>query len=151
LQKEKYLPILQLKCENCGEVTKKETCVILSETVPLSTGRESAHLIQKCKFCGREGNIKMIPGYGHPLTLEMSDAVEAAKLMLFECRGFEPVDFLFGDNWKAESIWGTKFDIDLSDSDFVEYDEKGESPVGISNTKAYFQVAQKSRGHVKYI
>ncbi|KMZ72376.1 hypothetical protein ZOSMA_166G00770 [Zostera marina] len=37
----------KLKCENCGEVTKKETCVILSETVPLSTGRESAHLIQK--------------------------------------------------------------------------------------------------------
>ncbi|CAA2959061.1 UPF0587 protein C1orf123 homolog [Olea europaea var. sylvestris] len=133
----------KLKCGNCGEVTQKETCVSLNETVPSAKGKSDVHLAQKCKFCSREGTVTMITGRGSPLTQDHAEAGKHAPLMLFDFRGFEPVDFVFGSGWKAESIRGTKFhDIDLSGGEFAEYDEKGECPVMISNLRATFNVAK---------
>ncbi|PSR91759.1 UPF0587 protein like [Actinidia chinensis var. chinensis] len=135
---------IKLKCGCCGEVTKKETCLSLNETVPLPASRGTANLVQKCKFCGRDGNITMITGRGRPLTQEISQAGKYAPLMVFDCRGFEPVEFSFGSGWKVESIEGTKFDgVDLSEGEFAEYDENGECPVMISNLRAVFKVAGK--------
>ncbi|KAF7817404.1 UPF0587 protein [Senna tora] len=99
----------------------------------------------KCKFCGREGTVTMIPGRGKPLTQESSQSGKYAPLMLFDCRGYEPVDFVFGGGWKVESLEGTKFEnVDLSSSEFAEYDEKGECPVMISNVRANFDVDSSS-------
>jgi hypothetical protein len=136
--------LFKLKCERCGEVTPKETCVTLNETFTPPGGRGTCHLVQKCKFCGREGNVTMIPGKGRPLTLEDSEAGEHAPLMVFDCRGYEPIDFGFGGYWKAQAESGTKFDeIDLSSGEeFTEYDEKGECPVMISNFRASFSVTK---------
>ncbi|VVB10606.1 unnamed protein product [Arabis nemorensis] len=137
--------LFKLKCERCGEVTQKETCVTLNETFTPPGGRGTCHLVQKCKFCGREGNVTMIPGKGRPLTLEDSEAGEHAPLMVFDCRGYEPIDFGFGGYWKAEAAEsGTKFDeIDLSSGEeFTEYDEKGECGVMISNFRASFSVTK---------
>ncbi|KAL8063238.1 hypothetical protein ABFS82_01G015800 [Erythranthe guttata] len=133
----------KLKCGNCGEVTQKETCVTLNETVPSTKGKSDTHLAQKCKFCSREGNVSMIAGRGHPLTQEHAETGEFAPLMMFDCRGYEPVDFAFGSGWKVKSIEGTAFnDIDLSVGEFAEYDEKGECPVMISNLRAKFDVVK---------
>ncbi|KAF5183316.1 Cxxc motif-containing zinc binding protein [Thalictrum thalictroides] len=129
----------KMKCSNCGEVSQKNTCVMLSETVPLPNGRGHTNLIQRCKFCSREGTVTMVQGRGRPLMLEVSQAGIYAPLMMFDCRGLEPVDFSFGHGWKAESTSGTKFgDIDLSGGDYSEYCEKGEVPVMVSNLKAKF-------------
>lgn len=38
---------LQLKCGTCGEVSQKETCVTLGETVALPVGKGTTNLIQK--------------------------------------------------------------------------------------------------------
>ncbi|KAG1367650.1 putative CXXC motif containing zinc binding protein [Cocos nucifera] len=99
-----YPYYFKVKCENCGEISQKETCVTMSESVPLPNGRGTANLVQKCKLCGREGSIQMIPGHGQPLTLELSQRELITGLMVFDCRGFEPVDFSFSDGWKAESV-----------------------------------------------
>ncbi|KAL6980071.1 hypothetical protein U1Q18_021721 [Sarracenia purpurea var. burkii] len=133
----------KLKCGNCGEVTQKETCVSLNETVPLLQGKGTTNLVQKCKFCKRDGTVTMITGRGSPLTEEISQSGNYVPLMLFDCRGYEPVDFSFGSGWKVESIEGTKFDgVDLSGGEFAEYDEKGECPVMISNLRAVFKVVK---------
>ncbi|XP_016468261.1 uncharacterized protein LOC107790807 [Nicotiana tabacum] len=133
----------KLKCGNCGEITQKETCVILGGTVPLPIGKGTTHLIQKCKFCSRDGTVTMITGRGRPLTHGDSQAGKYAPLMLFECRGFEPLDFAFLGEWQAESLEGTKFEgIDLSGDEFADYDEKGEYPVMISNPRATFNVVK---------
>ncbi|XP_059314580.1 uncharacterized protein LOC132065282 [Lycium ferocissimum] len=133
----------KLKCGNCGEITQKETYVSLGETVPLPIGKGRTHLIQKCKFCSRDGTVTMITGRGRPLTHADSQAGKYAPLMVFECRGFEPLDFVFRGEWKAESLEGTKFEgIDLSGDEFAEYDEKGECPVMISNPQAKFDVVK---------
>ncbi|GAB4854358.1 hypothetical protein Ancab_022944 [Ancistrocladus abbreviatus] len=94
----------KVKCGNCGELSAKETCVSLNETVSVPKSRGTAHLLQKCKFCDREGTITMIPGRGQPLTQEASEAGKPAPLMVFDCRGFEPVGFAFGGGWKVESV-----------------------------------------------
>ncbi|XP_058073996.1 uncharacterized protein LOC131222810 [Magnolia sinica] len=133
----------KLKCGNCGELTQKETCVTLSKTVPLPNGRGTTHLVQKCKFCGREATVLMIPGRGRPLTGELAECEKLVPLMQFDCRGMEPVEFRFGKGWEAQSELQTKFtEIDLSDGDFVEYDEKGKCAVSISNLKSCFDVVK---------
>ncbi|KAJ4953632.1 hypothetical protein NE237_030464 [Protea cynaroides] len=131
----------KLKCNNCGELSQKETCVSLGETVPMPNGRSTTNLVQKCKLCGREGTVLLIPGRGRALTLEASESGEYTPLMLFDCRGLEPVGFVFGDGWKAESTSGTKFDgIDLSQGEYADYDENGQFPVMVSNLRAIFVV-----------
>ncbi|EOY29848.1 Uncharacterized protein TCM_037251 isoform 1 [Theobroma cacao] len=133
--------LFKLKCGRCGELSQRETCVSLGESIPLPVGKGTTNLIQKCKFCLREGTITMIPGQGRPLTHKDSEAGSYAPLMLLDCRGHEPVGFIFGGGWKVESLEGTKFeDVDLSGDDFAEYDEKGECPVMISNLRATFDV-----------
>lgn len=139
----------KLRCENCGETSIKTTCVSLDEVVDLSSGKGTANLVQKCKFCAREGSIVMIPGQGTPLTSELSQKGEKACLMVFECRGCEPIEFAFGNGWKAESVHGTPFDIDLSEGEFDEYDEKGECPIALSKLQSTFKVVKKQGFHGK--
>ncbi|KAM0912383.1 hypothetical protein ACQ4PT_012833 [Festuca glaucescens] len=59
-----YPYYFKLRCESCGETSAKTTCVSLDEVVDLSNGKGTANLVQKCKFCTREGSIVMIPGQG---------------------------------------------------------------------------------------
>ncbi|PNX79542.1 hypothetical protein L195_g035528 [Trifolium pratense] len=46
----------------------------------------------------------MIPGRGKPLTNETSESGKFSPLMLFDCRGYEPIDFIFSTGWKVESL-----------------------------------------------
>lgn len=46
----------------------------------------------------------MITGKGRPLTQADSESERYAPVMQFDCRGFEPTDFVFGSNWQAESV-----------------------------------------------
>ncbi|BAD45177.1 unknown protein [Oryza sativa Japonica Group] len=95
----------------------------------------------------------MIPGQGTPLTMEQSQKGDRTCLMVFDCRGCEPIDFAFGNGWKAESLEGTSFDIDCSEGEFADYDEKGECPVGVGKLRSEFRVVKKqeSRGKTKYV
>lgn len=134
----------KLKCGNCGEVTEKETYVVLGDVVPIPKSRGQANLVQKCKFCGRDGTITMIQGSGRPLTGDDCEAGKYAPLMSFDCRGLEPVEYSFGgDQWKVETTAGTVFEnVDLSVGDWAEYDEKGNMPVSVSNLKSRFDVVK---------
>ncbi|KAK9699782.1 hypothetical protein RND81_08G196100 [Saponaria officinalis] len=137
----------KLRCENCGEVTEKETCVSLDEQVAIPKSRGVANLVQKCKFCGRESNITMIPipeRSAKPLSNRHCETGKYAALMGFECRGLEPFDFSFmGPQWKVQATSGAVFeDVDLSSGDWAEYDEKGKVPVSISNLQSKFEVVK---------
>ncbi|XP_021687671.2 uncharacterized protein LOC110670047 isoform X2 [Hevea brasiliensis] len=99
----------KVKCGRCGELSQKETCVTLNETVPVPASKGTANLVQKCKFCGREGTVLMVPGKGKLLTQEISDIGKYAPLMMFDCRGYEPEGFVFGSGWKAESVVNCRF------------------------------------------
>lgn len=113
----------------------------------------------------------MIPERGKPLTDSQGQSGLCTRLMIFDCRGFEPVDFSFGDGWMAESVYipnlsfqiclilllvcdcnylvlfsqksgEATFEVDLSEGEFADYDEKSECPVGVSNLKSVFKVVR---------
>ncbi|KAK1367848.1 UPF0587 protein like [Heracleum sosnowskyi] len=131
---------IKMKCGSCGELTKKDISVNSKKKV--SASWNSPNLVMKCKYCEKVGTVTVISGTGKPLTQELSERGKSAPLMELDCKGYEPVEFMFGSGWKAESIAGTKFeDIDLSDDgEFAEYDEKGGCPVTIYNLHATFDV-----------
>ncbi|KAL6215345.1 hypothetical protein ACLB2K_014776 [Fragaria x ananassa] len=79
----------------------------------------------------------MMPEFCKPLTKEGV----FHPLMMFDCKGYEPVDFVFGGGWKVESVAGKTYDnVDLSKGEFAEYDESGELLVRISSLHASFNV-----------
>lgn len=46
----------------------------------------------------------MVPGRGRPLTQDDSQSGKFSPLMLFDCRGYEPVNYVFAGGWKAVSV-----------------------------------------------
>ncbi|KAK8547382.1 hypothetical protein V6N13_098092 [Hibiscus sabdariffa] len=128
--------LFKLKCGNCGEMSRKEICVSLDYAVRHPWAKGTTNLIRKCKLCERYGTVTMISGQGKPLTLEESEAWKYAPLMLFECSGYEPVDYVFGNGWKD----GTEFEgVDLSRGNLAKYGEEGECPM-IYNLRSTFDV-----------
>lgn len=54
------------------------------------------------------------------------------SIVKFDCRGIEPVDFLPGEGWIAVIEKSRKkFDVDLSEKEWVDYDDKIKESVGV--------------------
>lgn len=60
--------------------------------------------------------------------------------MTFDCRGIEPVEFAPGEGWIAQaSDSGKVFDeVDLSEREWVEYDDKSKRSVGVYDFESQF-------------
>ncbi|KAF9898501.1 hypothetical protein BX616_003944 [Lobosporangium transversale] len=73
-----------------------------------------------------------------PYLIENND--KFATIATIECRGLELVGFEPRSGWTAKGAEsGTVFeDIDLTDGDWADYDEKSQMPVGISNIESKF-------------
>lgn len=99
---------------------------------------------EQCSFCARVGTITIVDGHGKPYTAEDSESRAFVPLVCFDCRGIEVVEFLPKDGWSAEGAEsGTPFtDIDLSDGDYSEYDEKATASVGIFNFESEITVTR---------
>ena len=54
-------------------------------------------------------------------------------MVIFDCRGLEPFDFSPRTGFTCKGVEsGTEFkDVNLSDKEWTEYDEKAQKPVGI--------------------
>ncbi|XP_078168019.1 uncharacterized protein LOC144562670 [Carex rostrata] len=128
---------IKLQCENCGEIGPRFSCVMLSREIPPPNRKGKVNMIQKCQLCDRVGTVKMISGHGKPLTRALGESSRYAQIMVFECHGLAPVEFSFGDRWKAQSskaLW----EIDLSEGEFHSDDER----VHLTGLKAKFEVVK---------
>ncbi|XP_068144899.1 UPF0587 protein CG4646 [Drosophila tropicalis] len=127
-----YAFFLKLTCSNCGEQTNKWHDVTESERVQQDTrNSEGFNFFIKCKMCGRENSIDIVEKSNAPYTAD--DAGSFKTIVIFDCRGVEPVEFSPRAGWKVESSEnGQKFeDVDLSEDDWVEYDQKNNNSIGI--------------------
>ena len=72
-----------------------------------------------------------------PKAYTHSDTPKAQKIIEFDCRGLEFVEFKPDGEWKATGIESnTKFDaIDLTEGDWYDYDEKASEEVSIQGQK----------------
>ncbi|CAG9767253.1 unnamed protein product [Ceutorhynchus assimilis] len=122
---------LKLKCTGCGEVSDKWHDIIESEKFPGKTGRSENNYIAKCKMCGRENSLDIVPGSNASYTNEDSEKLKS--IVAFECRGIEPVEFRPLEGWIVKVDGSSKIynEVDLSEKEWVEYDENIQESVGV--------------------
>lgn len=62
------------------------------------------------------------------------------SIVSFDCRGIEPIEFSPRSGWIAKAINNGQIfeDIDLSEDDWADYDEKNNQSIGISEFKSQF-------------
>ncbi|EFJ29662.1 hypothetical protein SELMODRAFT_146445 [Selaginella moellendorffii] len=133
----------KVQCGSCGTMSEKHSGVSAADVVEIPNSRGTANLVQKCKLCKKTGTISLVDGKNKPYTLEDSESGKFVPVMCFDCRGMEPVEFSCNSSslWEAEGLnSGTRFsNIDLSDGEFVEYDEKAAESVGIYKLEHRFE------------
>nr|CAG4651458.1 EOG090X0HQJ [Simocephalus serrulatus] len=129
---------LKVKCGSCNEVSDKWIYITQSESNDVKGGRGTANLVVKCKLCSRENNMDIIPE--SLKTYNDEDQNKFKTIVQFDCRGMEPSDFSPRNGWLVDGLEsGTKFnDVDLSDKEWVEYDEKAKNTVGIYEVEHQF-------------
>jgi len=122
---------LKLKCTHCNEETSDFVYLSLLESQPLKGGRGSASLVLKCKLCARDHSIDIISDSLQPYTAD--DVPQHKTIIIFDCRGVEPVAFEPRMGWQAKGTdSNTDFsNIDLTSLEWADYDEKSQQSVGI--------------------
>ncbi|KAI9582918.1 UPF0587 protein CG4646 [Glossina fuscipes] len=136
-----YAFFLKLTCTNCGETTDKWHDITESEKTQQqdsSRNPEGFNFCMKCKMCGRENTIDVVEKSNDVYTEK--DAGKFKTIVVFDCRGAEPIEFSPRTGWIVQSADnGQAFeDVDLSEDDWVEYDQKNQTPVGIYEFGAKF-------------
>lgn len=131
---------LKLKCLNCGEESKPFIYVTLLESVPLKGGRGHASVVSKCKLCSRENSIDILKNSINSYNIEDSGNFRA--VVKFECRGMEPTDFSPRTGWVAKGAETTsQFEVDLTEKEWYDFDEKASNPVSIVDLEYRFSKA----------
>lgn len=157
-----YTFFLKVKCTNCGEQSEKWHDLCEADTVNEdSRNPKGFNFYMKCKLCSRENSIDILPGtngmyiifirlcwrlamrvYICRFTVSyLADDNEKLKtIVCFDCRGVEPVDFSPRIGWLIKaSDGGQSFEeVDLSDDDWTEYDQKNKVSVGVYSFESQF-------------
>lgn len=161
-----YSFFVKIKCSNCGEVDEKWHAITESDRVSegeSSRNTKGVNFYIKCKLCMRESSIEIVEGsngmnrahffeenssftsicFAAPYT--EADVGKFKSIVNFDCRGIEPIEFTPRAGWIAKGVEnGQTFeDIDLSEDDWAEYDEKNKQSVGITEFKSQFMKLKK--------
>ncbi|KAH9491616.1 hypothetical protein Btru_031046 [Bulinus truncatus] len=129
---------IKLQCSSCGEETPDFVYCSVSEKYPSPHGKSTCSLVIKCKLCKRENYIDIIEDSVSSYTKD--DAGTFKTVVVFDCRGATPVDFSPRVGWEAVGVESeTNFpDVDMSNCEWFDYDEKAGQPVCITELKYQF-------------
>ncbi|XP_067626428.1 UPF0587 protein CG4646 [Eurosta solidaginis] len=141
-----YSFFVKVKCTNCGETSEKWHDITESERLQGasdSRNPDGFNFYMKCKMCSRENSIDIVEKTNEPYTQD--DAGKFKAIVVFDCRGVEPVEFSPRAGWIVHSAEnGQKFeDVDLSEDDWVEYDQKNKNSVGVYEFASQFVKLKK--------
>lgn len=122
---------VKVKCANCGEVTNRFVYLCLEETTPMKGSRGSANLVIKCHLCGRDNSMDILPDSIGSYNIENDG--KFVTMVVFDCRGVEPVDFQPTVGFIAESSEsGMEFrEVSFAEGDWTDYDENASVSVGV--------------------
>ncbi|KAJ7630850.1 hypothetical protein FB45DRAFT_916719 [Roridomyces roridus] len=126
----------QVQCTSCREVHPGWVTVNRHEQVELSGSKgATAHFVWRCKFCKRESSAKFVEAY--PFRSYESENAQFEPLLQIECRGLEFVGFDPRGIWKCKGTTGTVFpEVDLTEGEWNDYDEKAALPVSVSDIES---------------
>lgn len=134
----------QVKCNSCHEVHPKFIGVNRQDEREVSGGKNAtANFVWRCGSCKRESSAKF--DEKSPTIPYSADANgQFAPILTIECRGLEFVGFDPRGIWKCAGLEsGTVFpEVDLSEGEWVDYDEKAELPVGVSAIESRWRRAK---------
>lgn len=155
-----YTFFLKVKCTNCGEASEKWHDLTEADTVNEdSRNPKGFNFYMKCKLCSRENSIDILPGtngtYHILIAVMLNTACECClfavsyvaddneklkTIVCFDCRGVEPVDFSPRIGWCVKAADGGQSfdDVDLSDDDWTEFDQKNNVSVGVYSFESHF-------------
>ncbi|KAK1069098.1 hypothetical protein LTR12_012713 [Friedmanniomyces endolithicus] len=104
------------------------------ETNEQSGSRGDANFVWRCKNCKREHSANITDT---PKAYPQQSPAKAKNILTLDCRGLEFVEFKADGAWKATGVGsGTKFaDIDLTEGEWFDYDEKAGEEVSIKDVK----------------
>eukprot|EP00080_Pristionchus_pacificus_P010188 PDM70208.1 50S ribosome-binding GTPase [Pristionchus pacificus] len=128
----------KVKCTNCGEAKENWHYIIINEEMEVPGSRGNAHLVEKCKLCQRVNTLTIIEDSMKSYSIEKNE--EFQSILQMDCRGIEPYEFDPRNDWKGigpES--NSPFDeIDLTEKEWSEYDEKIQEAVEINSFEFRF-------------
>ncbi|XP_037825664.1 UPF0587 protein CG4646 [Lucilia sericata] len=127
-----YAFFIKITCTNCGETSDKWHDITESErTQQDSRNPNGFNFYMKCKMCSRENSIDVVEKSNAVYTQE--DSGKFKTIVVFDCRGAEPVEFSPRVGWIVRAVDnGQTFEeVDLSEDDWVDFDEKNNNSVGV--------------------
>ncbi|KAI8325123.1 DUF866-domain-containing protein [Martensiomyces pterosporus] len=128
---EDYSWNFKVRCNSCNEVTDNFITISAEDNSKMSGSRGEANFVMRCKFCKRESSASIETS---PKPYTADDSGSFVSILTLECRGLEPVEFEPRDGWVAEGTESqTPFDIDLSEGEWYDYDEKAGGEVSITD------------------
>ncbi|XP_011499048.1 PREDICTED: UPF0587 protein C1orf123 homolog [Ceratosolen solmsi marchali] len=130
---------LKFACNNCGEVSSKWNYASLAEETSKQRGSAVNHFFNKCKFCSRENSLTILSDT--IAGIKANSCNELKTIVVFDCRGLEPREFVAKDGWVVETANNGKIfkDVDLSEGEWVDYCDKIGQPVGVYELKHSFK------------
>eukprot|EP00210_Caulerpa_lentillifera_P001403 g1348.t1 len=123
----------------------RDVVISTEELIPLSTGRATAHFVMKWdKSSKNEATLSVLDVKGVTRVITSDDSDEFVPLIGFECRGLEPVEFRPGVGFIVEGTGGQTWEeVDLSESDWCEFEEATGQSVGIYEIESKFQLRKR--------
>ncbi|KAF8249724.1 DUF866-domain-containing protein [Wilcoxina mikolae CBS 423.85] len=126
--------MFKVSCTSCREIHDNWVGVSRFETRDMSGSRGEANFVWRCKNCKRESSAVI---KNEPQPYNHAEVPKPQKILEFECRGCEFVEFKPEGNWEAKGLESnTVFkEIDLNEGDWFDYDEKAGAEVSIKDLK----------------
>ncbi|KAI9713095.1 MAG: hypothetical protein M1820_001080 [Bogoriella megaspora] len=124
----------KVQCTSCRETHPNWVSISRFENNEQSGSRGEANFVWRCKNCKREHSASII---NSPSIYVQQSPPKKQNVIEIDCRGLEFTEFKADGEWLAVGIEsGTKFsDIDLSEGEWFDYDEKAGEEVSIKDIK----------------
>ncbi|PQE07695.1 DUF866 domain protein [Rutstroemia sp. NJR-2017a BVV2] len=123
---------------SCREVHPNFININRFATNEMSGSRGEANFVWKCKSCKRESSASV---KAPPVPYQAASPATRQKIVEFDCRGLELVEFKPEGEWLATGTEsGTKFTaIDLTEGEWFDYDEKAGDEFVPINPRPFLQ------------
>ncbi|PQE05239.1 DUF866 domain protein [Rutstroemia sp. NJR-2017a BBW] len=125
------------------DTPEKNFWYTFKEANEMSGSRGEANFVWKCKSCKRESSASV---KAPPVPYQAASPPTRQKIVEFDCRGLELVEFKPEGEWLATGTEsGTKFTaIDLTEGEWFDYDEKAGDEVSIKDLNSYQSILDLS-------
>ncbi|KAK9358142.1 hypothetical protein V1504DRAFT_436062 [Lipomyces starkeyi] len=129
-----YIYSFKVECTSCRETHPNFVDLTAYEMHDLSGSRGEANFVWRCRSCRRESSASF---KAKPVPYTIEDSAKWKNVVEFEVRGLEFTEFKVEGPWtcKSEANGAIFEEVDLSQGEWFDYDEKAGEEVMITDVK----------------